>query len=518
MLIKILLYLLLTHLLILSLHAQEHIDHDVIARIKEEGFQNSQVMETISYLTDIYGPRVVGSPEYREAADWAKTTMLEWGLDNVRLESMDKGQRGWRIESFSIEMIEPRYMPIIGYPKAWCKSTNGEIVGEPIIVTNIYKLDSLEKYQEKLKDKIVLIDKGRKIKPSFEPFSVRFNDDVLAESEKTMVPFPSKTLYDWEAKTPLRERMPSWNINDEKKQKVHQLLVEAEPAVLIEPSRKTHGIVQVEDAYFGNDQTIEPVPAFVIANEHFSRLIRMIKKDVMPTLKIHLKTTYFRNPEYNVNILGEIKGTDKKLRSEIVLLGAHFDSWHAGTGATDNGASAAILMEVMRIIKTLKLKPRRTIQIGLWGGEEVGFHGSRAYVIKYIGDLKTGEYKSEPAKITAYLNLDNGIGKIRGIYLQGNEKARPIFAELLAPFEYLGAKTLTIQSTTHTDHEVFDAMNIPSFQFIQDLINYQAVTHHSNMDLYDYVIEEDVKQNVVIIAALAYHLAIRDKAIPRKQY
>ncbi len=501
---------------IFSIQAQEQTDQEIIARIKKEGFQNSQLMETISYLTDVYGPRPLGTPEYHEAALWVKNKLSEWGLENVQLESFDWGQRGWRAESYSIEMISPRYTPIPTFPKAWSRSTNGIIEGTPVIVNEIYHLDSLQKYQDKIKNRIVLINKIKEIQPHFEPFSKRWSEEELALAEKVLIPFPEQSLNPWEAKMPLLDRMVTWDEEDRKKQEIHQLLIQLQPAALIEASSRAHGIIRVEEAFFGNDQNIEPVPSFVIGNENFSRLLRMINKGIQPILRLHLQSTFFRNPEYNVNIVGEIPGKDKKKHSEIVLIGGHFDSWHAGTGATDNAANCAVLMEAMRIIKTLDLQPKRTLRIGLWGGEEVGYHGSRGYIEKYIGNLKTGEYKPEQVKTSVYLNLDNGVGKIRGIFLQGNETARPIFAELLEPFKYLIATTMTIQSTTHTDHEVFDVMNIPSFQFIQDPLNYITVTHHSNMDVYDYVIEEDVKQNAVIIATLVYHLGVRDGMIPRK--
>jgi carboxypeptidase Q len=501
---------------IVSTQAQEQIDQEIVARIKKEGFQNSHLMETISYLTDIYGPRLLGTPEYYEAAVWVKNKLIKWGLENVQLESFDWGQWGWRAESYSIEMISPRYTPILSFPKAWSRSTDGIIEGTPIVVKDIFHLDSLQKYRDKIKNRIVLINKMKEIQPQFEPLSKRWSDEELALAEKSLIPFPEQTLNSWESKIPLLDRMITWDEQEREKQEIHQLLIQLHPAALIEASPRTHGIIHVEEAFFGNDQNIEPVPSFVISKENFFRLLRMIDKGVQPVLRLHLQSTFFCNPEYNVNIIGDIPGKDKQKRSEIVLIGGHFDSWHAGTGATDNAANCAVLMEAMRIIKTLDLQPERTLRIGLWGGEEVGYHGSRGYVEKHIGNLNTGEYKTEQAKTSVYLNLDHGAGKIRGIFLQGNERARPLFTELLKPFEYLNATTMTIQSTTYTDHEVFDAMNIPSFQFIQDPINYMTVTHHTNMDVYDYVIEEDVKQNAVIIATLVYHLAMRDGMIPRK--
>jgi hypothetical protein len=413
-------------------------------------------------------------------------------------------------------MLEPRYIRIIGYPKAWSANTRGEIIGIPMVIGDIYDLDSLKRYEGQLTDKIVMIDLNRQSAPNFKPFSQRFNENELRQAEEVLSPYPEKTLSSWESKQSLRERMVTWNTDDEKKHAIQQQLIKEAPAVLLEPSERQHGMVRVTESFFGNDQTIEPVPAFVIASEHFYRIKRMINKGISPTLKIQLNGQYFNEPEYNVNVIAEIAGSDNKLRSEVVMIGAHLDSWYAGTGATDNSANCAVLMEVMRIFKALDLKPRRTVRMTLWGGEELGYHGSRSFVEQHIGDLKSGKFKENHDKINIYLNLDNGAGKIRGIYLQGHEKMRSIFQSLFVPFNDWGVKTVTLQATSYTDHEIFDAMNIPAFQFIQDPINYMTVTHHTNMDVYEYVIEEDVRQNAVIIASMVYHLAMTDEVLSLK--
>ncbi len=510
---RLLLVILLLSNVVLS---QEQIDESVVTRIKNEVQQNSRIMETLSYLTDIYGPRLMGTPEYREAAEWVESRLKSWGIEEVKLESIDHGQRGWRAESFSLEMIKPHYMPLIGYPQAWCRGTKRTITGKPIVTGNIFSMDTLQMYGGKLKNKIVLIDKHKTTQPHFEPFATRLTPEELKAAAQDTNINPEQPLNKWETKKTLRDRMTSWNSRDELELALQKKLIEEQPAVLIQPSSRDHSIVRVDDIYFGSDQKIEPVPSFVIAAEHFSRLIRMIDKGVVPTLKIHLKTCYFRNPDYNVNVIAEIPGSDNILKSEIILIGAHLDSWHAGNGATDNAVSCAVLMDVLHLFKELNLQTRRTIRLALWAGEEVSYHGSMGYINEHLGDLSSGVMKPDHEQISVYLNLDNGAGAIRGIFLQGNENARTLFTTLLAPFKEMSATTVALQRTTYTDHEPFDAMGIPAFQFIQDPLNYMTVTHHTNMDVFDYVIEDDVKQNAVIIASLVYHLANRKEMVPRK--
>jgi len=397
---RTLIILLLTFTVLL--YSQIPINNEIISRIKAAEKDSSEVMETISYLTDVYGPLPTGTPEYRQASEWIVQRLHNWGIDSVKLESFDKGQRGWRADYYSIEMIEPRYMRIIGYPKAWSADTRGEITGTPMIVGDIYQLDSLKKYKGKLRDKIVMVDLNRLSGPNFDPFSQRFSESELKESEELSTPYPDKTLSSWESKQSLRERMPTWEADDQKKQTIHQQLIAEGPAVILEPSERQHGIVRVTESYFGNDQAIEPVPAFVIASEHFYRMKRMIDKGTFPTLKIQLEGQYFTEPDYNVNVIADIKGIDEKLGSEVVMMGAHLDSWHAGTGSTDNSANCAVLMEVMRIFKALDLKPRRTVRMALWGGEEIGYHGSRGFVDHHIGNFKSGELSEKPEKISIY--------------------------------------------------------------------------------------------------------------------
>ncbi|MFQ5753791.1 MAG: M28 family peptidase [bacterium] len=515
--------LLYLSLISLSLFAQEKVDHAIISRIKEEGFQHSQVMEIVSWLSDVYGPRLLGTPAYLEAAEWAKSEMEKWGLQNVRLDPLDNELRGWSAESFSMEMVEPRYTPIFTYPSAWTSSTNGEVSGVPLIIKLDFDfwnppVDSLQEYHGKLNGKIVFWDRGHKAKPHFEAFTTRFTDDDLKSAEQNINPIPGKSLTPWFYGESITERLSKYAKSYLKYKELAKFFIDENVKALVFASDFDHGILHVDSYYnlFIKIGDIKAIPTFFISNEQFSRIVRMKNKGVKPVLKLHLKTRFYEEEQFRVNVLAEIPGNDKELRQEIVMIGAHFDSWHAGTGATDNGAGSAVMMEAMRILKAIDIKPRRTIRIGLWTGEEQVLLGSMDYAKKNVGDIFTGRERSEQRKISAYFNFDNGSGRIRGIFLQGNEAVRPIFAALLEPFAYLKANTLAIQNTTGTDHLIFDGMNVPAFQFIQDPLNYGTVTHHTNLDVYEYVIEDDLKQSAVIVASLAYHVAMRDEMLPRK--
>jgi Peptidase family M28 len=499
------------------LFAQEKVDRQIISRIKEEGFQHSKVMETLSWLSDVYGPRLFASPEYREAAEWAKGQLEKYGLKNVKLEPLDGNFRGWSAESFSIEMIEPKYTPIFTFPKPYTSSTDGEVIGNPFIMKlklehGAPNLDSLQKFHGKLKGKIVFWDRGIKpVVPNFKATATRFTDEQLLKAGQQIDPIPREYLVRVPKKN-LTERMAEWRKADIKLEKMTRFFIDEGVSAMVIASNFTNGILHVDsyDLPFLRNR-IKAVPTFVISNEQFSRITRMKSMGINPVLKLHLNTTFFEEKKYAVNIIGEIPGSDARLRNEIVLMGAHFDTWSAGTGATDNGAGSAVVMEVVRILKTLGLKPRRTIRFALWAGEEQEYYGSRDYVEKRVGNIASGKLKTEPERISGYFNVDGGSGQIRGIYLQGNEAVRPVFDELLQPFSYLGATTLAIQNKTSTDHVIFNQLNVPAFQFIQDQLNYYTVTHHTNLDVYDYALEDDLKKNAVIVASVVYHVAMRDE-------
>jgi len=628
---------------------RETVDQEVIAKIKEEGLQRSQIMETISFLTDVHGPRLTGSPLTRRAGEWTQGKLTEWGLQNARLESWGPFGRGWSLDGFSAKLLEPSFAPLIAYPKAWSPSTPKAVRGEPIYL-NVETEADLEKYRGKLHRAIVLISPPRAVKALFEAPAQRQTDEALLKLANAETPAgrsgnrggrngrsgsagqggaasqggtaanpapntnPSATSEP--AKQPPANPAPPANAGpapnpaapippakpeadaraaQQLQNDKWQLAFDEGAAVIIEPGTGDGGTVFLAAARLprrpdapGEDRrgdnpngpsnrggprpwavdAPEIVPQVVMAVEHYNRLIRMIQKGLHPQVEIDIASRYHNEDLNSFNILAEIPGTD--LKDEIVMLGAHFDSWHSGTGATDNAVGSGVALEAVRILKAIGIQPRRTIRIGLWTGEEQGLLGSKAYVTEQFGRAVTpereaasnhGEPKDNPAnkdnpakkdspankdstinpdaqsnkdaqqperprtryelkpaqqQVSAYFNLDNGTGKIRGIYMQGNEQVRPIFRAWLQPFADMGASTITPSNTGGTDHLSFDSVGIPGFQFIQDPLEYNTRTHHSNMDVYERVQEEDAKQAAIIMASFAYHAAMRDEKLPRK--
>lgn len=497
------------------LFAQESLDEEVIVRIKAEGFQKSRVMETLVYMSDIYGPRLSGSPDFREAADWAKKRFEEFGLQNVHFDSYADDLRGWGIDSYSIEMIEPRYMSIVGLPSAWTRSSKGQITGIPIIV-DYENYDDLNLLKGQLYGRILIkpIDKvEQQSKERTGSFTDLELDNAAGHTEAN-----NEDGLDNSGIKPFIERLKSDQYDgDTEMDRIHKFMLSEGVAVVIRPSRLNYGLLDAQQLRYTKKDQIKPVPHFVIAKEQHGRIIRMLVMGSEPHLKINLESTFYSDPEYHVNLIGEIPGTDKDLKDEIVMVGGHFDSYHSGTGAADNGAGCATILEAVRILKEIGIEPRRTIRIAFWGGEEQGLNGSMGYVKKYVGDILQGTRKSEQSKISVYFNHDNNGHNIRGIFTQGNEAIRPIFDKYLEPFHYLGAKTTTIENACCTDHRPFDAMNIPSFEWIQDPMEYFTHQIHTSMDVLDLVREESLKHNAVIIASFIYHAAMRDEMMPRKK-
>lgn len=485
--------------------AQETLDHQVIARIKMEAFQNSKVMETAFYLTDVHGPRLSGSPNYKAAAEWSRNRLTEWGLANARLEPWGTLGPGWSMRKVSIEMVEPQYMPIIGYPKAWTPGTKGTVSGQPIIIEVRSKAD-FDKYRGKLRGAIVMNGRPGGPNPHFTADARRYTEQDLTSRSEAIHPGPTRSYAEM-----LESRRRRLAELDE----INKFFFNEGIAALIEPSERDHGVVRVgRQSYNLNPE--ESFPALVIAREHYGRIVRLLERKIHVRLDINVQIETHTEDTNGYNVIAEIPGTDPKLRDEIVMLGGHLDSWHAGTGATDNAAGCAVMMEAVRVLRAIGVRPRRTIRIALWGDEEQGLLGSTGYMRKQFGDLETGKLLPGHERLSAYYNLDNGTGRIRGIYLQGNEAVRPIFEAYLRPFNYLGAFALTTLNTTGTDHLSFDGIGLPGFQFIQDQIEYNTRTHHTNMDVYEALLEDDLKQSAAIIATFVYHTAMRDERLPRK--
>ena len=500
--------------------AQEPIDQSVIARIKQEGFQNSEIMETLFYLTDVHGPRLRGTPNYKKAADWAVKTLSDWGL-SAKLESGGFTGRGWTINRFNVEMIEPQYQHIIAFPLAWSPPTKGIVIGQPMIV-EINSIDDYQKYRGKLRGAIVLLGKpSAKPAAGFEANARRYSDEELKRGEQALSP-TEKILESYDGPN-YAQSEKSRRDGISGRATLSKFCVDEGVAALLRPSPFDSANLLATDAggFALNSPNFKlpvpelTVPSFVVAREHYGRIYRLLEHNLTVKLELNLQVTINdAGPGYN--IIAELPGVDPKLKDELVMLGAHFDSWHAGTGATDNAAGSVVMMEALRILKTIGVKPRRTIRLALWDGEEGGHLGSSTYIKNHFGDPATMRLKPEHEKLSGYFNLDNGTGKIRGVYLQGNEAVRPIFESWLKPFHYLGAATLAIQSVGGTDHLDFDHVGLPGFQFIQDPIDYETRTHHTNLDVYESILPDDLKQAAVIVASFVYHTAMRDEKLPRK--
>jgi carboxypeptidase Q len=506
---------------------REKVDTTMISKIKDEGMNRSQVMKILSMLTDVHGPRLTNSPGYKRAADYAKSTMESWGLQNVHFDTWDEEfGRGWELKKFSLQSTGPAYFPVIAYPKAWTPGVKGTLQAEAVYL-DIKKEEDLEKYKGKLKGKFVLFSLPTPVKPGFVPDATRFVDSVLLEMANAT---PSEGFtgrrFQGGNREPQRLAYKKWQLLESEgalavfeasgTQRLEDgtLIVSAATVPQAPETTNTNRV----SAYSGTAPKI--LPQVVIAAEHYNRLVRQFQNGLPVKLELTLETQ-FTPAAPGFNVIAEIPGTD--LKDEVVMIGAHLDSWHSGTGTTDNAAGSSVMMEAMRILKSLGANPRRTIRIGLWGGEEQGLIGSRNYVKRTFGQRLDRSFPYDSIQLTpaaekfsVYFNMDNGTGKYRGIYMQGNENAAPVFRRWFAPFEKMGASTLTLRNTSGTDHLSFDAIGLPGFQFIQDPIEYSTRTHHTSMDLYDKALEPDLKHNAVITAAFAWLAANRDEKFPKK--
>ncbi len=523
--------------------------NDPIARIRDEGLNRSQVMQTLSYLSDVIGPRLTASPNMMTACEWTRDTMTKWGLQNSHLEAWGPFGRGWTLKRFTAEVIAPQTIPLIAYPKAWSPGTHGTLSADVVYFDAKDEAD-MARFKGQLKGKIVLTQQMREVKAHFDQQGTRLDEKELLALANAPMPRPSG------GRGGAGNRNPDFVALQKFNAAKNQFFVEEGAGMLIDSGRGDGGTIFVQSATlplpytpnaFGPNapRRIGPwdkdapktVPQMVLAVEHYNRIVRMIQAGEKVKMEVNLAVEWQDKDLNGYNTIAEIPGTDPTLKDEIVMLGGHMDSWHAGTGATDNGAGVAVGMEAVRIIQTLGLKPRRTIRIALWTGEEQGLLGSRAYVAQHFGKMETPATVTGPSagdgapanspqpvlvkmaeydKLAGYFNLDNGTGKIRGVYLQGNEALSGLFRQWLAPFRDLGAETLSLSNTGGTDHLSFDGIGLPGFQFIQDEIEYDTRTHHSNMDVFDRIQADDMKQAATIMAAFVYQTAMRDEKLPRK--
>ncbi len=476
--------------------AQESVDQGMMAKIRDEGLNRSHAWAMVDSLATVIGPRLTASPAYMRAATWARDHLTGWGLKDVHMESWPFG-RGWELQHFTLEMTSPRYAPMIGYPDAWSPSTKGDVVGTPLSIAGL-TADSLEKIKSTLKGKIVLT----------QPLMTTFiREDRVNPTAPNAPP---------DAYTPVaqggrggRGGRGGGRGGPSEAQRIAVLLHDAGVGAVLKPSRGEHGTIFVQTRDAGKNA----VPSVVVAGEQYNNLIRLLDDKVPVKVRVNVQGRYFTQDTSGYNVIAEIPGTDPQLASEVVMIGAHLDSWHAATGATDNADGAATVLEAMRILQAVGAKPRRTIRVALWGGEEEGLFGSRAWVARHLsGDAN----KAARDKLSVYFNIDPGYGPVYGFYTEGNDAAKSIFDAWLEPFKDLSARKNVRAGIGNTDHLSFIAEGVPGFNPIQEYANYDVRIHHTNMDTMERMRPEDLKQAAVIFAAFAYDAAMRDAMIPRR--
>ena len=480
---------------------QERLDLGAAQRIRDEGLKRSQVDSLASYLTDVIGARLTNSPGSRKANAWAAQVFTSWGLSNVKVEPWDTTfGRGWEIVSYSGRILEPWTKPLDAYPQAWSGSTldargRPATVTCPVVVLEVRDSSDIAKYTGKLRGACVLRGAPAVIGPEFEPRERRLSLEDLLEPP----PPPQQGGGGGGGGFQGAARLAALT---------NALLRSEQPAAVLRSSGWTYGIIRTGGHFEGRvarDSIYNPVPDLLVAHEQYGTLYRVAKRGLPVRVELNLQTRFHDDNRTPANVLAEIPGTDKA--DEVVMLGAHYDSWHSGTGATDNGAGSVVMMEAMRILKTLGLPMRRTVRIGLWTGEEQGLIGSARYLRMHRDQLP---------KISAYVNLDNGTGRIRGIHSQSNTAAVPIFHQIFSPFRDLGVVAVREVNDGGTDHLSFDRVGVPGFNFVQDPIEYGIRTHHSNVDTYERLVIDDLKQAATVIAWTVYHIANRDEMMPRK--
>ena len=516
--------------------AVETIDYSIYARIREEGLQHSHIMEYGSALADAIGPRLTGSPNMAKANAWTRDQLTAMGCVNAHLDDWGEFGIGWQQLNTWVRMTSPDTAVFIAQATPWSPGTNGPVSGEAISV-NITDEKDFDQYKGKLAGKIVLLGEMREVPPLDKSLFERYSDKELEE----IAEYPTSNAGGGDYQARVKAYIARYRMVD----KIAEFLADEKAVAVIRPSRdgKNGGgssgtIFDDNGAALGRTpykrETVVKVPVVVMAIESYGRVYRLLQAHVPVTIEMNVETKFTGDHEHGYDTIAEIPGTDPNLKEQVVMVGGHLDSWIAGTGATDNGAGSIVAMEVMRILKALDVQPRRTIRIGLWSGEEEGLFGSRGYVKEHFGfaaplttpdqlalpefirDTGPLELKPDQKLVSGYFNLDNGSGKIRGIYLQENAAVLPIFAQWMAPLRDLGVTTITMRNTGGTDHLSFDAVGIPGFQFIQDPLDYESRTHHSNQDVFERLQPGDLKQAAVVEAIFVYNTAMRDQMLPRK--
>jgi hypothetical protein len=473
-----------------SLRAQETFDRAMIAKIRDEGLNRSHAYGMLDTIATVFGPRLTASPAYMRAATYARDRLAGWGLSDVHMESWPFG-RGWELQKFTFEMTAPRYFPMLGYPDAWSPSTNGDVVGSPMLIAGI-SADSLDKMRGKLKGAIVMT----------QPMMTTF---IREDRINPTAPNAPADVY---KPAPAIGGARGGRGGPSEAQRVAQILHDAGVGAVLKPSRGEHGTLFLQT----RDAGANGVPTVVVAGEDYNNLIRLLENHVPVNVRVNVQGKYFTQDTSGYNVIAEIPGSDPSVKDEVVMIAGHLDSWHAATGAMDNADGAATVLEAMRILKAVGAKPRRTIRVALWGGEEEGLYGSRAWVAQHLaGDAN----KAARDKFSVYFNIDPGYGLVYGFYTEGNAAAKSIFDAWLEPFKDLGARKNVVAGIGNTDHLSFIAQGLPGFNPIQDFTNYDVRIHHTNMDTMERMKPDDIKEAAIVFASFAYNAAMREGQFPR---
>ncbi len=487
----------------------EPVDAVINARIRQEGTERSQVLATARMLSEGFGPRLSGAPGYTAAAEWAVRELRRFGATRAALEPWGTRGPAWALEQHSAEMTSPFYLRLHALPKAWSLPLEGTVRGTPLLVPSLARAADRATWSGKLRGRIVLLGRVSEqaaLEERFAPGAARLTAEELAAKARITDPGSPRTYWedfdDWEAGLKARRELLEWMMREG-------------VAAVVEPSGNELTIrsTQYNSAVSPRDVN---VPAFTLAREQYRRVQFLLDQAQPVTLALSLATRTNPADTIGVNVIAELEGSDPLLKDEVVMLGGHFDSWHAAGGATDNAAGSAVAMEALRILSAIGARPRRTVRVALWDGEEQeDYLGSAGYVRRHFGDHVTMALKPDHARLSAYFNVDHGTGRIRGWYLQGNAAARPILAAYLAPWADHGATALSLENRGSTDHLAFTGVGLPGFNSIQDEMDYESRTHHTGLDGAGFLVEEDLKASAMVLASVVYHVANRAALMPR---
>lgn len=492
--------------------AEEPLDLAALQRLREEGFRSSRVMETLAYLTDVIGPRLTGSPQMRQANEWTRDQLEAAGLKDARLEEWGPFGLGWSLEHVSVHMLRPAATPLVAWPMAWTPGTAGPVRGLALLAPIEGEAD-FAAWKGKLAGRVVLISPLAEFKGLDQPLSVRYDDEELEEESRYAI-----------LGGPREQRAARWRARRKQLEAVRAFLEAEQPLAVILCSDRWPGVVRVQGGGSRDQDKRGHVPGLVMIPEHYNRLARLLQRRMDVELELDVRARFHDQDPLAYNTLADLPGGDRK--DEVVMLGAHLDSWHAGTGSNDNAAGAAVVMEAARLLSALGQRPRRTIRVALWSGEEQGLLGSRAWVAKHLArrpeatedEPYKGPLELRPghARFAGYFNMDGGSGRVRGVHLQDNVAAVPVFEQWLRPLRDLGVSTVSANSDGSTDHVPFDGAGVPAVNVIQDGLDYESLTHHSHLDTYDYARREDLMQASVVMAWFAWQAANRPEPLPRR--